>query len=83
MKNKKKRFNTHKPIVLKGFVANKKVNKDFECEGFVFKTNNQGGLIDMTPRIDDLYYQFYGRPIELVMEEFPTALWEWNVENNK
>ena len=37
----------------------------------------------MTPRIDDLYYQFYGRPIELVMEEFPTALWEWNVENNK
>lgn len=83
MGRKTKHSKKHEPVILKGFIANKKVNKTFEIDGFVFKTNNQGGLIDMTPRIDDLYYQFYGRPIELVMEEFPTALWEWNVENNK
>jgi len=83
MGRKKKHNKKHEPVILKGFIANKKVNKTFEIEGFTLLTNNRGGLIDMKPRIDDLYYQFYGRPIELVIEEFPTALWEWNVENNK
>lgn len=80
---KKKRNKKHEPVILKGFVANTKVKKVFECEGFTLLCNNRGGLIDMKPRIDDLYYRFYGRPIELVMEEFPTALWEWDVEHNK
>lgn len=80
---KKKHSKKHVPVILKGFVANKKVNKTFECEGFVIATNNQGGVIDITPRIDDLYYTFYGRPIEIVLEEFPTAIWEWNAEHNK
>ena len=81
---KKKKCNKrHEKIKLKGFVANVKVQKVFECEGFTLLCNNRGGLIDMKPRIDDLYYQFYGRPIELVMEEFPIALWELNAKNNK
>ena len=83
MGRKKKNNKKHEPVILKGFVACKKVNKVFEIEGFTLLTNNRGGLIDMKPRIDDLYYRFYGRPIELVMEEFPIALWEWDVENNK
>lgn len=64
----------HRQRLIKGFVENKKVNKTFECEGFTLLTNKHGGLVDMKPRIDDLYYRFYGRPIELVLEEFPDAL---------
>lgn len=80
-RHRKKQNVPHEKVILKGFVANKKVNKDFECNGFTFKTNHRGGLVEMTPRIDDIYYQFYGRPIELVLEEFPAALSKW-YENN-
>jgi hypothetical protein len=82
-RRKKKSNKKHEKIILKGFTAMHKVNKVFECEGMILHTNNQGGLVEMEPRIDDLYYRFYGQPIEIVLQELPTALWEWNVENNK